>query len=479
MEHKGIGFPRILGMCIGKKNYDNIDYLNNIARVHIAILGFYPGWTSASGKTPQQIVDELKSRNPTLRVGQYTILSETPDSQDRTSADSDKGRKLDTENWWLRNALGGRVQWTTEYGAFEANISRWVDADAQGLRYSEWLARRDAKQYFNTIKGLSIWFFDNALDRPAVSLADWNKDGKDDSKFDELIAAEYRAGHAREWAEAKSLCPLVDHMGNATDISSIEYSGKLQGAFLEALMGLSWSLETQSGWTAVMARYRSAMRHTTAPHLVGFSVHGEKTDYRLMRYGLASCLLDDGYFSYTDVREGYGVIPWFDEYDAALGSPLDAPPTTPWSNGVYRRLYKNGMVLVNPENTTATVRIEPGYQRIKGAQDPAVNTGARSTSITLVSKDGILLVKSPNSVKRVFIESLSIAPSPNPQMIRIYFKGLIIIDQEHVNFGGTPERNYSIEVLADTRHSVIRRLAIERLALAFSVRPSDVQFLNF
>jgi hypothetical protein len=44
-----------------------------------------------------------------------------------------------------------------------------------------------------------------------------------------------------------------------------------------------------------MADYRAQLANTIAPHLVIFNVHGEKENYALMRYGLTSTLMDDGY----------------------------------------------------------------------------------------------------------------------------------------------------------------------------------------
>ena len=43
-------------------------------------------------------------------------------------------------------------------------------------------------------------------------------------------------------------------MGNTDgDLSEPEYAGQLEGAFLEGLMGKSWSIETWGGWSKVMS----------------------------------------------------------------------------------------------------------------------------------------------------------------------------------------------------------------------------------
>ena len=94
----------------------------------------------------------------------------------------------------------------------------------------------------------------------------------------------------------------------------LEYSGKLNGVNMEALMGKSWS-------GRAMERYALTMGHVTAPKLVGFGVIGKADDYRLMRYGLASCLMGDGYFAYSTLEGQYSAAPWFDDLMPTLAKP--------------------------------------------------------------------------------------------------------------------------------------------------------------
>ncbi|MEK6784306.1 MAG: putative glycoside hydrolase [Nitrospirota bacterium] len=388
------GFPLIMAMNIGKKNYDDPEYLAALSRPNFVILGFYPDWRGKDGKSSiEAVVQAIKKRNPAILIGQYTILSETQDSTDRTSADTDKGKKLDREGWWLLNANKKRVQWTDKYNAFEANITQWTKPDEKGLRYPEWVAHRDYGIYFRTIPGFDIWYFDNALSKPAVKTADWNRDGNNDANDNSEILRAHRSGHVAEWRKARELRPDIFLMGNSDDLSSPEFSGNLQGAFLEGLIGVSWSMERWQGWEKMMSRYHSAMIHTASPHLVGFNVWGRADDYQQMRYGLTSCLLDNGYFSYTDPNVGYSSVPWFDEFDVHLGDPVAPVQTEPWEQGIYRRVFQHGLVLVNPGALARTVRLNPGYRHFDGTQVPEVNNGKPVTSITIPSKDGIILIR--------------------------------------------------------------------------------------
>src|SRR6195256_284753 len=40
-------FPRLMGLNIGAKNYQDVDYQKELARMDVVILGFYRGWQPA------------------------------------------------------------------------------------------------------------------------------------------------------------------------------------------------------------------------------------------------------------------------------------------------------------------------------------------------------------------------------------------------------------------------------------------------
>jgi len=124
-----------------------------------------------------------------------------------------------------------------------------------------------------------------------------------------------------------------------------------------------------------MQRYRAVLANTRGPRLVGFNVHGDPKDARFFRYAYASCLLADGYFTFTDRSKGYGSVPWFKEYDIELGKATSPPPAAPWREGVWRRDFERGVALVNPTGSAKTVELEPGRR------------------LRLETKDGIVLAR--------------------------------------------------------------------------------------
>ena len=71
-------FPRLMGMNIGAKNYDDPAYQSQLARLDVVILGFYKGWKPGYGMA--KVVRNLKELSGgKILVGQYTILNECGD----------------------------------------------------------------------------------------------------------------------------------------------------------------------------------------------------------------------------------------------------------------------------------------------------------------------------------------------------------------------------------------------------------------
>ncbi|HEU5077627.1 MAG TPA: putative glycoside hydrolase [Opitutaceae bacterium] len=386
-------FPRLLGMNIGKKIYDQPEYQRQLARLDIAILGFYKGWNPHNEADPiGSILKKIKALNPAIKLGQYTVINETYDDPSIVP-NADVLAAVEDNNWWVHNAAGKKVQWTPKYHTWEINCTEWAPKDKQGRRYPEWRAERDNDWAFKSHPEFEIWYCDNVMYRPRVT-GDWDGDGKDDDRNDPRIQSAYRKGTATYWAAIHRLQPKLIIMGNTdSDLSQPEFKGKLNGGFLEGWMGASYSIERRQGWKAAMDLYRTTKANLAPGGIVSVNIHGPADNYRFMRYALASCLLDDGYFSYSDSAAGYSSVLWFDEFDAPLGRAKSEPPQAAWQQGVWRRDYAGGIALVNPTDAPVTVTVESGFHKLQGKQDPQVNDGQPASRITLAAKDGIILLR--------------------------------------------------------------------------------------
>lgn len=329
-RHFGPVFPRLAAMAISTDHYTP-EYLDAIAKMDLAIVNFYPG----APQGPKAVIAELKAINPRLQVGIYTDLNDQIDSP----AWQEVLTKLTGENWWLTDK-GQRISaWGGK--SFYCNLS---------TPWPQWMTEYCHQTFFAGSQA-DWWYCDCVQKTQRVKEGDFN--GRDETVTPEINSA-YRAAYASVWPKMRSLtgCKV---MGNAdNDLSTPEYRGKLDGAFLEGLMGYPWSLQSWAGWDAMMARYRAALANTRKPHTVIFNAAGEPTNLKLFRFAYTSCLLDDGYFSFSGANGNYGVVPWFEEYGIELGRAREKH-LTPYENGVYRRRFQNGTVYCNPTKLTQTV----------------------------------------------------------------------------------------------------------------------------
>jgi hypothetical protein len=380
-------YPRVMGVDYKAHQYGEEAVRERLARFEMLVLGFWRGFERARLK---MVVDDLRRRNPRILIGQYALLNEVQGQAGPNEANRDMVEKLDREGWWLKNRRGDRVQWTSRYGHYEVDLTPWARADKEGLRWPEWRARRDAREVFALWPRLDFVFLDNVFERPRVS-ALWRRDvGEEDGNSREVSAAA-RQGYVAYCKELRKLMPGMPVLANVDhDLTAPGYDGIFDGAFLEELMGRPSSIETWRGWSTIMERYRTVARHVKDPRFVVFHAVGRSTDYRQMRYGLASCLMGDGLYAYNS-DDGPGT-PWFDEYDANLGQPVSDARAVGGSTA-WMREFSNGVAVVNPGPMPAVVELPAGLQRLRGKQDRSINDGSPVRELRLLPRDGVLLLK--------------------------------------------------------------------------------------
>lgn len=400
-------FPRLAGVQIAKKDYDDPGRQSDMAKMDLLIMGFYEGW-SANGQSTRDVILALKNKNPNIVIFNYTNINEVNST---TGAQVEIREKLSAENgpngnrdWYARDSAGNLTgSWR---GTNTMNMTSHVTPDSNGMRLPQWYAGYVKRKFFDPVPEFDGIYIDVFRSQPLVD-ADWNGDGRNDSRSDATTITWYTEGQRAYRDALREIYPNHPVVVNATSwwqkSMPTAYSGALEGGLLEHAMGMSWSIEGTAAdgttnhwgsWDKMMTAYRNLMNDTIAPHFVVLDIRGNIDDYRLMRYGLASTLLHNGYFSFTDNNNVFSNVPWFDEYSVDLGSAIDSPPLVPWSNGVYRRDFTNGIVLVNPRgNGTKTVQLEPGLKRIRGTQDVRHNDGSVAETITLDDADGIILIR--------------------------------------------------------------------------------------
>jgi hypothetical protein len=288
-------------------------------------------------------------------------------------------------------------------------------------------------------------YHDN-LTLATTSPGDYARNGTSEPTGDPGAGSWIRAGFAEgvNYLQAHSSLIVIGNLSSwgppsSTGLDASPLAGKVQGGFIEGSLGFSWSIETWSGFSAAKQHYQFSMDNTAAPKVVMFhhanlqangsdptafdgsgNPTGFGTPYQAMRYGLAFTLMDDGYYATSQTMDYYDTEQnWFDEYavdpttgvalafpsvDAGLGylgMPTDAAWPAAMSNGLYARHFtntasgKSWLVLLNPKgNGTRTVPLGASYKKLTAtsSQATAVNDGTVVTSVTLVDRDGLILM---------------------------------------------------------------------------------------
>lgn len=391
-------FPRLGLIAIGgPHDYENVARQQALARYDMVILNYWPEWNAGRAMSMETVIKNIKARNANTKVFLYVMNAEFDDA-DNAGAWPELNTKLFNNGWWLyqNGGSGTRVKSTWGTTHFTINNTRFSPRDASGENFMDYFARFTVDRFFGANPSADGFFLDGVFWRPRVN-GDWNRDGQIDDMNDPVVGGWLRQGFRDQFDAFKQRAPGKLMIGNIADWGESiavfpELDKYLDGGVMESMIGQSWSVESWGGWSGMMSWYRKMYNATVGPKLTMFAVDGAANDYRTFRYAYASCLLDDGVFHYNPTFSP--PFAWFDEYDNRLGRALAGPTTSAWKNGVYRRDFERGIVLVNPKgNGARTVDLEQEYRRIAGTQDPSVNNGQTTRQVTLQDRDGIVLMR--------------------------------------------------------------------------------------
>jgi hypothetical protein len=420
----GPQFPLLGSLLVGgQSNYTIGAFQSDCARYDMAIFGCYYQYSN-----PASLVNAIKAINPNILLGNYTIVTDALATSAESGYLATQKGPSGIGDWWAYNAAG------TSTG--KPNITDFVTPDSNGNVVGQYAAGWDYTNIIGDGANWDIWFSDNNFYQPRIT-ADWNRSGTNvapGSTSPYNVDSAYRTGQVNYYNKAKSLMPAATgnckwimancdsdlgcghyHIGYPT---YTEFTNVLHGGLMEGAIGYTWSCENLNGTAETILWYSGLTSKLLSPQYVMFCHNipgpgnttvmtgyvGSTTDYQTFRYGFAMCLIaGNGYYTPTDNGTEYGTMYWFDEFDLAgtstskwLGTAVDPPQTTSWSNGVWMRRFAHGLALMNPRgNGSQTVTPPSGYQRISGTQDSTTNNGATVTStVTLADRDGLLLVKS-------------------------------------------------------------------------------------
>jgi hypothetical protein len=352
-----------------------------------------------SGESMDSVAQAIHGINPNALVFLY-VQSDYQNPSGSPDSWTTYRNQLNSMKWWLYPNTSDNSPVATQNSTtwYTVNNSPYTPKDSSGDDSIDWITRFYASNYYTPNPHIDGFFMDNVFLQPNVP-GDWYRNGTVLQPSDPKAQAAIQAGYERYFSLVRTLMPGKYQIGNVAEWGQSAavpsgYTNMADGGLMEAMIGASWSIEGWGGWQQMMSQYNTVMASMNSPQLVIFNQYGSPTDYQSFRYGFASCLMNDGYYSFTDPTKGYTGVVWFDEYNANLGQETSVPPTAAWQKGVWRRDFSNGIALVNPKgNGTQTVQLGGTFIKIKGGQAPSVNNGQTVTSVTLQDRDGVILLR--------------------------------------------------------------------------------------
>ncbi|HWW20939.1 MAG TPA: hypothetical protein VNZ06_09055 [Steroidobacteraceae bacterium] len=422
--------------------------------------------------------------SPVHLVGRYSIL-EVP-SGANLSASANEDRQVQTAGWYLC-PLGTSCNNATAVNDSDGHMAL-VNFSTYAPSYSgqtpyQWFASYVWNTYGlgkggpvngananNAAPNVDFFYFDNTLPTAKFS-GDWLRNGtlpgtlaNTPLALDTAIQnAQLQLCPALHSASGNKLCFVNQALG-WTDSLGVNYAsgvGAFDGAMQQFIWGtgLSNAVETWGGFTYAMNEYKSQVAGG-APYVMvtGPVANSTAADYQYFRYAFGMCTMDIGYCTFgltsyypsADSIDGSNTTtwPWFDEEQGGtlknvkwLGLPANPNNvsnscgvpvsntwtngnTCAWKNGVYRRDFQNGIILVLPRQTTGgaavTVTTEVSYCHLQNSNDTvdaSVNNGSCGTSFTLnpsaitSTGDALFLSRTPvNSIKPNPPSNISASP---------------------------------------------------------------------
>ncbi len=356
-----------------------------------------------------ELLKKMRMWNPDIVLLVYITPQEI--RADAATSYSFLRRKLVKQvdpKWYLTTSQGKKLSWWP--GTFLLNVTNEAPV-IHGKRLNQLVPEFVVKELLSS----ELWdgvYYDNAWDNityfTKTSDIDLNGDGKVDTNLDQA----WREGMKFLYQYTRSLAGN-DYIivGNSdTEV----YTGQLNGMMLENFQ--------QKQWAEIMNRYRVFNNSTQNPpfrlNLINANTNntGQQQNFRLMRYGLASTLLENGYYAFDHGDQDHSQTWWYDEYDTNLGNPttnaISRAGHETYQPDVWLRHFENGLSLVNSTEKTQTISLGGEYEKIHGTQDPVVNDGSIVSEVSIDGYDGLLLLKTFSTLQDVLF--------PNGSFVRFF-----------------------------------------------------------
>jgi len=319
----------------------------------------------------------LKAANPNVKVLVYKNLSFAAQGGVGPGGLSSSGVSYreaeENPQWFLKNTAGERFAsggyswlWAMDVGS-PAFQDRWADNVVSEVRNNGW---------------------------DGVFLDDTNPTMK--YHYDVSRVAKYPSDRAYTAATTSALAHIGPRVRNAGKLAvpnnaawveyydvGVDWLQYVDGVMDE--MFLKWSQRSGEGyrdeaqWNTQLNEIKAAERQ--GKMFLGVTQSGND-DHGAALYGYATTLLATQGNAHFAMHGDYTNENWFEDYDLDIGSPAASESRD--ANGVHRRPFTRGMVLVNPTSSTQTASLPGEYT------GPEVG---RVTRVTLAAHRGVVLEK--------------------------------------------------------------------------------------
>jgi Hypothetical glycosyl hydrolase family 15 len=326
------------------------------------------------------LLRQLKASDPGIKVLAYKnlgFISESSASGGISASGVTWSQAQAHEPWYLHDKAGNRfTSWTWKW-LWAADIG---DSDYQRA------------------------FADNVI-------AELNKTGFDGVLLDDVAATikyQHDPGDVQEYPSdstyGRAMSDAIGYVG-----PRIQAAGKLVVAnvatwteysdvttpWLDDLNGMldemftKWGNKTGEGfsdqwqWEKEVAEVKAAEAKNKI--FLGIA-HGPASDRAAARFGWATTLLGAAGHSYFQVASDYTNEYWFPEFDYAIGEPTGGESRG--SDGVHRRTFTNGLVVVNPTASSKSVSFGGSYSGSGLSGATGATLGAHSALILTRDRGG-------------------------------------------------------------------------------------------
>ncbi len=347
----------------------------------------------------------LKKYNPKIKLLAYLASQEVRgDSSNLPGTLRKKFIDGIPNEWWLRDKDGNKVYWWPGNPILNVTDNCPTVDGKKYYDYIPWFVK-------NEILSTGLWdgvFYDNVwmgIDFLESFNIDLNRDGKAETKVEQTAA--WRAGMSTLLSNSRQLF--------GSDVTIVGNGGE---GYYKYINGSLYEHFPYQGWAYTMNRYRTIVKDGYSPTIgiLNSNVNNtqKRSDYQKMRYGLASALLSDGFYSFDNGDQTHTEMWWYDEYDVYLGKPIGEPlniltNSQKLTDGVWRRDFEKGVVLVNSTKKEYTIDLRAEYSKLKGKQDTVINDGSFVNQVTLKGEDGLILLKNTSEINNATYSNGSFA----------------------------------------------------------------------